>query len=259
MDLVAWSPAICRELKRLCTRVPKKRAPKPAAAVPQFVPAPIPQAFPQFQQQYPMMQAFQPTPIAPQYVQQYPGQVPDPQSSNQTLENPAFNPGTNTQQQYPNPGPASQPLIQVPGNSSPSHNPGASSAQCFNVDVGPMTEDKHTKFLSTLVGFEKAFRVPATVKKPDGIEVKIERSQSQTDQGSDMNVISQGMVTYLNLPLQRLSDIGFKGLSMRTADHRETVLQYWVWLIIAVEGIWRKIRCFVAPEVVSVTETGRSE
>ena len=27
----------------------------------------------------------------------------------------------------------------------------------------------------------------------------------------------------------------------------------------AVEGVWRHIRCFVAPEVVSVSETGRSE
>jgi hypothetical protein len=28
MDLASWSPAVCRELKRLCTRVAKKRAPK---------------------------------------------------------------------------------------------------------------------------------------------------------------------------------------------------------------------------------------
>ena len=29
MDLIAWSPAVCKELKRLCTRVAKKRAAKP--------------------------------------------------------------------------------------------------------------------------------------------------------------------------------------------------------------------------------------
>ena len=168
MDLVAWSPAICRELKRLCTRVPKKRTPKPAA-VPQFFPAPMapmpqmPQVFPQFQPQY-QMQAFQPMQV-PQYVQQLPGQAPidNSQSSTQTL-----NPGS-----------------------------GAITAQCFSVDVGPMTEDKHTKFLSTLIGLEKAFRVPSVVRKPDGTDVEIEKSQSQTDQGSDMNVISQGMVNHL--------------------------------------------------------------
>ena len=218
MDLVAWSPAICRELKRLCTRVPKKRAPKPAA-IPQFIP-PMPPAFAQFQPQYPM-QAFQ-----PQYGQQFPVQpIGNSQSSTQTLN------------------PASQ----------------AITAQSFSVDVGPMTEDKHTKFLQTLIGLEKAFRVPSVVRRPDGIDEEIDKSQSQSDQGSDMNVISQGMVNHLKLPMQLLSDIGFKGLTMRTADHRETELIYWVWLMIAVEGIWRNIRCFVAPEVVSVTESGRSE
>ena len=40
MDLVAWSPAIGRELKRLCIRVTKKRErkPKPGAPLPQFNP-----------------------------------------------------------------------------------------------------------------------------------------------------------------------------------------------------------------------------
>jgi len=28
MDLAAWSPAFCKELKRIVTRVPKKRVPK---------------------------------------------------------------------------------------------------------------------------------------------------------------------------------------------------------------------------------------
>ena len=231
MDLVAWSPAICRELKRLCTKVPKKRAPKPT--VPQFMPVPIPQVLSQFQPQFPMMQAFQPTQI-PQYMQQFSSQAPpgNSQSSTQTL-----------------------------GNTQALGNPGSASiaAKCFSVDFGPMTEDKHTKFLSTLMGLEKAFRVPSVVRKPDGTEVKIEKSQNQTDQGSDMNVISQGMVNYLKLPMQLLSDLGFKGLTMRTADHRETELIYWVWLMIAVEGIWRNIRCFVAPEIASVAESGKSE
>ena len=91
------------------------------------------------------------------------------------------------------------------------------------------------------------------------MEVQLEKSPSQADQGSEMNVASMGLVLFLNLILHLLSDIGFKGLSMRTADHRDTVLQHWIWLQIGVEGIYRLIRCFVAPEVVSVTENGRSE
>ena len=63
----------------------------------------------------------------------------------------------------------------------------------------------------------------------------------------------------LGMKLEAVADIGFQGLSMRTADHRDTILEYWVWLHVAVEGVWRHMRCFVAPEVVSLTETGRSE
>ena len=37
--------------------------------------------------------------------------------------------------------------------------------------------------------------------------------------------------------IQALADIGFKGLSMRTADHRDTVLEHWVRLHVAVERV----------------------
>lgn len=43
MDLAAWSPAVCREPKRLCTRVPKKRL-KPPTTRAQPQPQPQPQA-----------------------------------------------------------------------------------------------------------------------------------------------------------------------------------------------------------------------
>ena len=63
-----------------------------------------------------------------------------------------------------------------------------------------------------------------------------------------MNVISTGMIKQLGLQAHSLAEIGFAGLSMRTADHRETILHHWVWLDIGVGGVWRKIRCFVAPD-----------
>ncbi len=228
MDFVAWSPAACRELKRLCTRVPKKRIPKaatdPTKAPPQPTQAPIFQ--PAFPQQVPQM-PFVPLQSVPQIPTFQPQQVPlSQQSSQQTLGNPT-----------------QSTLV----------------SSSFNVDALATEAEKHTIFLSSLVGIEKAFRVPVTVKKPSGAEVKIEKSRSQADQGSDMNVISIGMVSMLGLTKYLLADIGFKGLSMRTADHRDTVLQHWVWLHLGVEGIWRNIRCFVAPEVVSVTESGRTE
>ena len=79
MDLIAWSPAVYPEIKRLCTRVPKKWNPKPSAGVTQTpatqAPVPTMQA-PQFQftfvEQVPQMpplqsipQVFQPAQFQP--------------------------------------------------------------------------------------------------------------------------------------------------------------------------------------------------
>ena len=229
MDLMAWSPAACKELKRMCTRVPKKRMPK-ASAAPLVPLQSVPQSFPQFQSQaFPQFQ--------PQFATQpqFPigmDQVPSQASTQQTLGH-------------------SQGVI-------PEHSQ-VTLAASFYVSASSAEESKQTLFLRSLIGIDKAFRVPAVVRKPDGSEVGIDRNQTQSDQGSEMNVISQGMVRWLGLDLRPLAELGFKGLSMRTADHRDTVLEYWVWLLIAVEGVWRNIRCFVAPEVVSVTESGKSE
>ena len=37
-----------------------------------------------------------------------------------------------------------------------------------------------------------------------------------------------GLIRMLGLKLRASADIGFKGLSMSTADHRDTGLEYWV-------------------------------
>ncbi len=110
-----------------------------------------------------------------------------------------------------------------------------------------------------MIGLDKAFRIPANVVKPDGVTVALEKNYTQADQGSDMNVMSAGLVRHLSLQLHPLSEIGFKGLSMRTADHRETVLHYWVWLRVVVEGIHCDIRCFAAPELRQTAANGQAE
>ena len=110
-----------------------------------------------------------------------------------------------------------------------------------------------------MIGVDKAFRVLCSIQKPDGTEVQLDKRYVQADQGSDMNVISAGLVRHLHLDLHSLAEVGFKGLSMRTADHRDTVLHHWVWLRVIVEGIIREIRCFMAPEVTSITSTGETE
>ena len=72
----------------------------------------------------------------------------------------------------------------------------------------------------------KAFRVPSTVKKPNGSEVKLKKSHTQTNQESNINVISVELIRLVDLPLQLLSKIKFKNLSIRIADHRDTVLEH---------------------------------
>lgn len=52
------------------------------------------------------------------------------------------------------------------------------------------------------------------------------RSPTQADQGSDLNVISTGLATKLGLQLQSLDLVGFRGLTMRTADHKDTQLHH---------------------------------
>ena len=252
MDLFALSPTACKELKRLCTRVAKKRLPK--ASQPQ---APVQQ--PAAQQQHPVApQQQQQQGGVPQFnfqpSQQFPQPVPThmmpDQASQPTMSGALQDPQIDLN--LPAGSQSQQSSQQTLGNQS-------FSIPSYNISALGVEAERHTIFLSSLIGVDKAFRLSSTVRKPDGSEIKIDKKQTQADQGSDMNVLSSGMVRFLGLPTFLLADIGFKGLSMRTADHRDTILKYWVWLNIGVEGVWRNIRCFVAPEVVSVTESGRSE
>ena len=119
MDFMAWSPSACKELKRLATRVTKKKT-KPAPVVPQATQAPqfvfdpmTGQPLPQFPLSIPPMHFLQPS---------------QPQVQSQT-----------------------QPGQAVPG----------SSVNVRSLGVGV---DVHTRFLSTLVGVEKAFRIPCTIR-----------------------------------------------------------------------------------------------
>ena len=125
-----------------------------------------------------------------------------------------------------------------------------SQSQTQTGTVNSTAVDGNMRFLSTVMGADKAFRIPCMIRV-GGREQELDRSQVQADQGSDMNVISTAMAKWLELPFHSLSDVGFAGLMMKTADHRETLLHHWVHLELGVEGIWRNIQCFVAPELPS--------
>lgn len=114
----------------------------------------------------------------------------------------------------------------------------------------PSAPDKHTRIISSLPKTEKAFRIPCLIRLNNKL-IGLERYQTQADQGSDLNVISMGLAQKLNLELLSLDLVGFRGLTMRTADHKDTPLQFWVWLEVGVQQLWRKIRCFVSPSVIN--------
>ena len=252
LDLVAWSPAVCKELKRLCTRIAKKKNPKPKVQQPMFVPT-----FGQVPQQFP-------APWPQQQPVQYPQNMSQPVP--QTMPQPIFQqapvqPTQPVTQTQPDQGQASQPVGPLPSQLfSLSQQPGQPFEEVLSVTTNSITEqDKHTRFLGSMASMDKAFRISCKVIKPDNTEVLLEKRYTQADQGSDMNVISAGLVRYLGLKLHPLEEVGFKGLSMRTADHRESSLQDWVWIRVSVEGIARDIRCFVAPELLQTTTSGRTE
>ena len=236
MDYLAWSPAACKELKRLCTRVSKKRVPK--AKLGQYQ---------QYQQDQPT-QSIQPTSMGfnPVLPSGQPGSYQMPVALS-PLQNvlPTF-------QSVPNIQLVQQPK-QQPGSQGPQSGAMASAVIFMNVGTGA---DAHTRFLQTLVGVEKAFRIPAVVRS-QGQELALKRRHTQADQGSELNVISSAMVRQLGLKMKSLSKIGFHGMSMTTADHKEHMLLHWVLLDVGVQGIWRKIRCFIGPDLSMIS--GHSE
>ena len=238
MDLVAWSPAVCKELKRLCTRVSKKKASKGKKPTVQQ-----PNPFSQFQPQF--------NPQLQQQAQQMPQQMPAPPQQVPQMNIPPMVVPQQQQQQMPQ--------TQIPQFFQPQAGPYPPAAQAIVSSTSASDNEKHTRFISNLLGVDKAFRVPCTIHMQDGSEVQLNKQYVQADQGSDMNVISSGLAKRLSLTLRPLAEVGFEGLSMRTADHRETLLHHWVWVRVSVEGIMRDIRCFVAPALTNVTYAGETE
>jgi len=68
--------------------------------------------------------------------------------------------------------------------------------------------------------------------------------------------MSSRLVRLLGLTLYSLNKVGFKGLSMRIANYRETILYYFVWLRLSISSIVRDIRYFVAPELPYTISSG---
>ncbi|RKF57444.1 hypothetical protein OnM2_074041 [Erysiphe neolycopersici] len=97
---------------------------------------------------------------------------------------------------------------------------------------------------------EKAFRVPVVVKtirngKP--VRVSLPMRVAQADQGSDMIIVTMGLLRKLGLSVKSLAERGFGGLTMNVADGISSRLTHYSEYEIRVCGIWRKIEAFVRP------------
>lgn len=105
--------------------------------------------------------------------------------------------------------------------------------------------DCHIRFLSSLKGMAKAFRIECQVKSNEE-SITLRKAITQADQGSKMNVISKLLKEQLRIQKRQLSNIEFHDLIMRIVDFRDTSLKYWIEFSITVFGIFRIIRCFVS-------------
>ena len=139
--------------------------------------------------------------------------------------------------------------LPAQASSSTQQLPTNMDADADGVQILSVGADSQTRILQNLQGVEKAFRIPCTVKAGDGREIPLGRGVTQADQGSEMNVISEALRAQLQLPKNPLASVGFEGLTMHTADHRDTPLEYWTEFWVNTEGISRQVRCFVSPAI----------
>ena len=90
-----------------------------------------------------------------------------------------------------------------------------------NVSFAESKSDNRVNFLKELIKLKKTFRLSTTVIL-DTIRIMLEKKYTQTDQDSEMNVISSEMIRKLNLTRHSLTDIKLTDFIMKTADHKKT-------------------------------------
>jgi acyl-coenzyme A thioesterase PaaI-like protein len=85
-----------------------------------------------------------------------------------------------------------------------------------------VTVESHTQFLKTLKKMKKTFKINCTVVSESSAVISLEKVITKANQESEMNVISKALRTELRLSSNKLIDIDFDELIMRTANHRFT-------------------------------------
>ena len=118
--------------------------------------------------------------------------------------------------------------------------------------------DDHIYFLTILINQNKMFQVLYIIQVNDK-EINLKKSQTQTDQDSDMNIVAETFIQKMRLKLRSLSEIDFNKMLIWCADNYEILLHHWVYLEIEVKNIWRWIWCFIVSHDQTQTESQFSE
>ncbi|RKF55806.1 hypothetical protein OnM2_086053 [Erysiphe neolycopersici] len=110
------------------------------------------------------------------------------------------------------------------------------------IDSNYVTEEGSSS-LNNIISYinmeERVFCVPAVIRTRKDV--------AQADTGSDIVVISYGLIKYLNLPMKLLSENGFSGLTMNVANGTSSPLKYFTSFQINVLGISRHVEAFLRP------------
>ena len=98
----------------------------------------------------------------------------------------------------------------------------------FIVTAFQQNVERHIRFLSVMIKFDKTFKISCIIIKSDDTIVQLNNQCIQTNQNFDMNVISIDLIRHFNFQLYSLEEIDFKSLFMRTIDHRKIILYHYV-------------------------------
>ena len=100
-----------------------------------------------------------------------------------------------------------------------------STRKILNVSVDDQNDEKHTRFLNTIINMNEAFQLSCTIIKFDGIIIVLNKKFVQIDQRSNMNVMSFELIRHLNLILHALNEVDFRDLSMKTIESDQEVIE----------------------------------
>ncbi|RKF62142.1 hypothetical protein OnM2_035106 [Erysiphe neolycopersici] len=133
---------------------------------------------------------------------------------------------------------------------------GAKAAGVHRVVVDQEIPGDNSKGLQHILSYvnmeERAFCVPALIRTKKGrisVDVRLPSTVNQADTGSDMVVISYGLVKHLDLPMKLLSENGFSGLTMNVANGTSSPLKFFSSFRINVMGISRNVEAFNEKEL----------